>query len=127
MKLMTAFLSVLFATYVGIESYLIATVGVVNRIPQLVGDGGGGLLTALLCATAGVMVWLSPLASALTFLLAALVSLLAGVIYQDHVTLLWALGPAVLTLVNVLTLWRMRRHRSDSARESARLSNHSVV
>ncbi|RIV24397.1 hypothetical protein D2Q93_07170 [Alicyclobacillaceae bacterium I2511] len=106
-------LGILFATYVGIESYLIAAVGVVNQIPQLVGDGGGGILVALLCATAVVLVWLSPLASGLIFLLATVVSGLAGVIYQDNVTLFWMLGPIVLAIVNFTVYWSQRRQRQS--------------
>jgi hypothetical protein len=111
MKITVAVLSVAFSVYVAIQSYVIAEAGATYQVVQLEGDGGGGLVFALLCIIAGLLVFVRPLLSAGTFILASVMALGVGILYGDNAMLLWAVVPVALTAVNVYLHIALRRKR----------------
>lgn len=106
-------LTLLFAVYVGFDAYTITTLGIANDIPQLTGDGGGGMAFAFLLAIgAGVAVKFQRIASAI-FILAAIVSLWVGLLYQDSLTMFWSLGAAILVAIHIAMYLGTARAKSN--------------
>ena len=93
-------LAILFSLYVAFQAMLIASNGALYQIPQLEGDGGGGLIFALLCLIAGFLTWLRPRIAAAVFLVAAAVTVLVGLIYQDRIEMFWCAVPLVCAIAD---------------------------
>lgn len=95
-------LALLFAVYTGIDAYHITSIGVNNGVAQLTGDGGGGMTFAvLLVIAAGLGVRFQRIGAAI-FMLAAVIALWVGMIYQDSMMLFWAVGAVALCAVHVV-------------------------
>lgn len=109
MKYLIALAAIGLAIYTGVQSYLIAQVGIVNQIPQLVGDGGGGMVVTALCALAGLLALFKTLPAAVLFVLSTLTAILVGLTYQDPTTLLWAVGPFVFAVAILFSRISKRR------------------
>lgn len=100
---------VLAAVWIGLQSYAIAAVGVGNAIPQLEGDGGAGVIFAVMLLLGGILLWWRPLWSTVPFALALAPALLAGWLYQDVTMWWWCLAPVLFGLAGVgLHRWRRR-------------------
>lgn len=114
LKLAIAVASGLFSIYMFIQSLMIASAGVSYQVPQLEGDGGGGLVIAFTCALASGLLFLRLWLANVGFLVAATGCLLVGGIFQDSVIMLWGLVPLLLA---GLTAWKQFR---DSRRRNHR-------
>ncbi|MCL6516068.1 hypothetical protein [Alicyclobacillus sp.] len=113
----TGLVGVLAAVWVGLQSYAIAAVGVGNAIPQLEGDGGAGMVFALLFLVGAVLIWVRPRWAWMPLLLAMVPGLLAGWLYQDVTMWGWCLVPALLAAASHgLHRWRRRNLRGLSER-----------
>jgi len=110
MKMMLAIASLLFTAYVAIQSYLVAATGVANQIPQLEGDGGGGMLLALFCACGCLLAYVKPRMTWIAFVLAAITATITGLLYEDNVMLLWSIGPLLILVVHFLAQRAKRKH-----------------
>lgn len=108
-------LSLLFVLYAGDKSLVIANAGVTDGVPQLTGDGGAGLLCSALCLiAAGLGLWLRG-TSAIFYVIAFIVILAGGVVYQDNGMFIWTIPP-LLFAVGELTLKRLSgRTRTSEA------------
>ncbi len=109
MKVAVCAVASLFAVYVADQSYLIAHTGAMYQIPQLEGDGGGGIVVAALCVIGAGLVFIRLWAADVAFVLAALIALLVGLSYQDNVTAWWSVAPIALlcSLIFMVRLpWR---------------------
>jgi hypothetical protein len=114
MKWITALLCAAVAVWTAWQSYHIAVVGTTNGIPQLEGDGGGGILFAGLCLLAAVALLWRPVISVILLTLAAMVIVLTGFLYEDSTMYLWGAAAVVLAILGAVThrQWRMRREMS---------------
>lgn len=92
-------LLILFALLVGVQSWWIAWVGVFNQIPQLTGDGGGGVLLAfwLLLGSLLSLKWRWPVI--VCCLLASIDGVLCGQIYQDNMQYVYAAGALIAACI----------------------------
>ncbi|MCL6548087.1 MAG: hypothetical protein K6T30_04165 [Alicyclobacillus sp.] len=77
------------ALYSGWKAELIAQAGAARHIPQLLGDGGGGLLSALLCLAGAAACWASPLWAVPLLVGGSLCSAVTAWIYQDPALFGW--------------------------------------
>lgn len=109
MKYIVGVLAFAFAIYTGIQSYMIAQIGIVNQIPQLEGDGGGGVVFTALLVLIGILALFKPFLAVFLFVFSALLSLLVGLTYQDPVTMYWSIGPFLLSLLLLLSRYIQRR------------------
>lgn len=109
MKYIAGVAALALAIYAGIQSYLIAQVGILNQIPQLEGDGGGGVAFAVLCFITAILVLFKPMVSVILFVVSALLALLVGLTYQDPIPMYWSLGPLVLAAAIVVNHYLKRR------------------
>jgi hypothetical protein len=114
MKIAVAILSALLAVFAAIQSYTIAYVGTANQIPQLEGDGGGGIVFAALCLLAAILVLWRPIISMWLYGLALVVILLTGYLYEDRAMWLWGAAALVLGILSWVAhrAWKMRRETS---------------
>lgn len=111
MKFLIGALTVLFGAYAAHQSYSIAYAGALNQIPQLEGDGGGGLIFSALMVCAALIGLLSPLWSSILFLASMVIAVLVGSFYQDPVMLWWSALPLLLAVLNLLAPRRSRKRR----------------
>lgn len=110
MKIAVCTIASIFAIYVTEQSYLIAHTGAMYQIPQLEGDGGGGILVATFCAIGAGLVFFRLWAADAAFILAALIALMAGLSFQDSATAWWSIAPALLAC----TLIALRNIKKNS-------------
>lgn len=82
--------SILLALFTGWESYEIAHMGVLMTNAQLEGDGGGGLVFAIVCFFAAIVLFYKPLWSTILYFISAIFVILVGVFYQDMSMLIWS-------------------------------------
>ncbi|QQE81012.1 hypothetical protein [Alicyclobacillus sp. SO9] len=109
LKVIISILTGLFVAYTVWQSYLIASTGALYHIPQLEGDGGGGLVFAGLCFIAGVALFIRPILSAVIYVLAALVISFIAVAFQDSIDFLWTLIALSLGTLAVVSRIRSKR------------------
>jgi hypothetical protein len=126
LTLFICFCSLAFAVYAGIESYQIASAGVTYAVPQLEGDGGGGLLIAVVAAISGaiafIRLWIAQIGLAITSLLA----LGVGTAFADRITSLWAWVPVLLILLTGVGQWWLHRQSTTPFVEGASYSNQKL-
>jgi hypothetical protein len=103
-------LGILFALFTGYQSFVIASAGAVNEIPQLEGDGGGGLTLSVICMLAAILSFIKPVWSIPFFILSTLVCLITGYIYEDNLIYIWAAGTVALTVLSYV-LHRLLRNK----------------
>lgn len=108
-------LSLLFVLYAGDKSLVIANAGVTDGIPQLTGDGGSGLLCSALCLiAAGLGLWLRG-TSAIFYVIAFIVILAGGVVYQDNGMFIWTIPPLLLAVGELILKRLSGRTRASAA------------
>lgn len=109
MRIASLILSLLFAAYTGWNGYTIASAGITNHITQLVGDGGGDVVFAVLVFLAGILgVWLFRTACVVDVLATAF-AVFTGMIYQDTLTMVWGIGSFVLAVLAIVNFVQHRR------------------
>ncbi|WP_067934976.1 hypothetical protein [Alicyclobacillus kakegawensis] len=99
MRFVLPIISAVVAVVSGWQAMALAEVGVQQQIPQLEGDGGAGMVFALLCLAGGVTALFRRWLGCALFLLAALVGAWAGVVFADLLTGLWSIAPLALGAV----------------------------
>ena len=104
MKIAICVMACAFAVFVAAQSYLIAHMGALYQIPQLEGDGGGGMLVAVLCMIGGGLIFFRLWAADTAFLLAALTALLVGLSFQDSTTAWWSIAPFLFACLLIALL-----------------------
>lgn len=114
MKWITALLCLAVAVWTFWQSYQIASAGVLNNIPQLQGDGGGGLVFAVLCVAAALFTLWRPWIAVVVLVVNALTIILVGFLFGDSTVYLWAGAALVLAILSAVAhrQWRMRREMS---------------
>ncbi len=127
MKVAVCAIASLFAIYVADQSYLIAHAGAMYQIPQLEGDGGGGIVVAALCAIGAGLVFIRLWAADAAFVLSALIALMVGLSFQDNVTAWWSVVPALLDCALVAVRYKISKRRYPIIRRpSFAQKNHTV-
>ncbi|MCL6627536.1 hypothetical protein [Alicyclobacillus shizuokensis] len=111
MRVVLLVVSAVVAVVSGWQALWVAEVGAEQQIPQLEGDGGAGLVFALLCLAGGVAALFRRWLGCALFSLAALAGVWAGVVFADLVTGLWAVAPLALGFV---AWWKGGRCRGRS-------------
>ncbi len=87
------------ALYTGFQSILISQIGFNNQIPQLEGDGGGGIIFAFLTFLAAIIYLIKPTLAIIIFLLSTIVSAFSSFLFGDSVILLWSAGTVILAFL----------------------------
>jgi hypothetical protein len=114
MKIVVGILAGAFSVYTAVQSFAIAHVGVTVQSAQLEGDGGGGLLFALLCLVSGVVVLAKPFISVFTFVVSAVVTIFVGMTYSDDIMIIWSVVPIILAATSLYMHYSTRRrHRTQ--------------
>jgi uncharacterized membrane protein len=96
---LAALVAAVFAVYAGYQSLLISEAGAAYQIPQLEGDGGGGMIFAFLCFIGALVYLIRPVISIPFFILSAVTGLLAGFLYNDPVMWVWAIVSSVFAFI----------------------------
>lgn len=126
MRILLTVLSAVLGIYTGIQSYRIAAAGATQQIPQLQGDGGGGLVFAALCVIGAVLILKRPLFAAAALLFAALLVSFVALSFGDLVIFWWALAALCLSVCSYVVhrLSKSIRHRygTPSPRNRSRVS-----
>lgn len=117
LKTMTGVFTILFALYAGWQSIAIAQAGVLHKIPQLEGDGGGALLFAAACAIAGIVTLVRPVFAIPIYALSVLTGLLVGVFYQDFMLWFWSAAACLFGVLCFVSVHRAPRQRLEPSRD----------
>ncbi|MDQ0188710.1 hypothetical protein JI721_13055 [Alicyclobacillus cycloheptanicus] len=125
LKWITAIVTCLFALYTALQAMQIASAGAVNQIPQLEGDGGGGMVFALLCFIAGVLCMLKPIIALFCYTLTVLAGVVVGIIYDDPVLWMWAGGALILTGCCYASHRWKKTHRPANKRDVQKSAAHA--
>lgn len=113
--------AILFAIYAAGQAIVIIQAGVTNQIPQLIGDGGGGMVFAALCFAAGVVCLFKPVVSVPLFGLCMLSGILTGFVYDDPTMWIWSAATFVLGGVSYAWhRWRKRTGKKIDAKVARR-------
>jgi hypothetical protein len=119
MKIAIGVMSLLFAIYLAIESYLISSLGTSYQIPQLEGDGGGGLVAAGILLVSGIIVFWRPLWACLGFVLSTGLVVIVGLEYQDNLTLFFAMAPALFLGLSLFTVIQTRKTTQPAGKKTS--------
>lgn len=123
MKILLSVASLVLASFAGFQSLQIAQAGAANQIPQLEGDGGGGMAFAVLLFLSGLILLWKPLWAAFAFAVSAIVILSVGLIYQDNVMLWWTAAPVLLGGLGLFAHFRKKR-AAQTARSNSPSTRH---
>ncbi|QSO54289.1 hypothetical protein JZ785_11270 [Alicyclobacillus curvatus] len=117
MKLLAAVLTFVFGVYSGIQSYRIAAAGAAQQIPQLQGDGGGGLVFALVCVIAAVVVLKRPSIGVWLLSGAAVIAGFVGLSFGDPSMYWWAIAALALAVLDFVIhrMLKSTKHRYGTA------------
>ncbi len=119
MRILGAFLTMVLAIYSGVQSYRIAAAGAVQQIPQLQGDGGGGLVFAVLCLIGAVVLLKRPFIATWILAVATVLVAFVGLSFGDPAMYWWS----GITLV--LTVYTFMQHRLLKRQQNDRYGLHS--
>lgn len=126
LRILISALALLFAVYCATEAYQIARAGVVLSIPQLAGDGGGGLVYSLVEALAGLMILRFTRFALVTFLGATCIAIFVGLLYGDSALLTWAAFSLALAGMSGFVVYQVAHQTSATARQRAYRAAHAT-
>lgn len=115
MKIAISITSALLSIYAGITSYLVAHVGALYQIPQLEGDGGGGLVVAALCFAAASLIFFRVWFAFATYCFGAVAALFVGLSFQDGMVDIWSGVISLFAIASAILMWREHRRPSLQA------------
>ncbi len=117
MKILAAVLTFVLGVYSGIQSYRIAAAGAAQQIPQLQGDGGGGLVFALLCIVAAVVALKRPSIGVWVLACATILVGFVGLSFGDASMYWWAVAALALAVFDFVIhrILKSTRHRYGTA------------
>lgn len=130
MKIAVSIACTLFAIYAGINSYLVAHVGALYQIPQLEGDGGGGLVVAAICFIAGILVFLRWWAAMSAYCVGAIAALVVGISFQDGMVDIWSAVIALFAATSGFLMYRNHKHKgskSSASRQKLRFKGNRLL
>jgi len=110
LKWLTGICALALAIYAIAQSLEILQVGVTNQIPQLEGDGGGGILFAVLTFISALACLIKPLVAFLLFLITTLLSTFISFLFSDPLLLTWSAISITLAALSFLA-HRARKNR----------------
>jgi hypothetical protein len=122
-KVIFFLLLLMFAVYTADKSYVIAKAGAQYGIPQLLGDGGGGLVFSVLCLITAIVSLAYFRVTLVLLLISGILIILVGVTYQDNGTLYWSIIPLLFAIAYFMVqrVWRKETPR-DTNHHTSHLS-----
>jgi hypothetical protein len=107
----------LLALYTGFQSILISQVGFSQQIPQLMGDGGGGILLSILTLLTAIVCIAKPYIAMFMFLFCTILSAFVSLIFNDSIILLWACCTTTFAIFCFFTSRNKNRHLINRKRK----------
>ncbi len=124
MKIAISIASLLLSIYAGITSYLVAHMGALYQIPQLEGDGGGGIVVAILCFAAGTLIFFRVWPAFATYCIAAVAALFVGLSFQDGMVDIWSAVISLFAVSTGVVMWREHWHSGRTSSGSGGKKSH---